>query len=201
MRTAIAMLAAALLLLSAGASFAQGDFAIYHCSLAADSVLKLEVSAEKEGQFKLWINTDPKGGISISQKQYPDFVQALKDAKLKYQEWTKKAKNHKVTDQTKKMALKAKGEGFFVYGSEWHFAYDINLRFGFIVRDYQGKLYHLMFVDTGALIASDNEFMKVDSKQIIFTSSKEIQQFINTIAIEKIEAFFKASQKEDLFKN
>src|SRR5438105_834239 len=81
---------------------AQDDFATYKYSFGIDTVLQIDLSTDKQGKFKLWINTGKDDvGFAISQRQHSGFLQALQEAKLKYEEWTKTAQANNVTKFSK----------------------------------------------------------------------------------------------------
>ena len=50
------------------------------------------------------------------------------------------------------------------------------------------------------LVASDNEFIKVDGFVIIFSNVNEIDNFLNKISLTNINNFINKPKEEDLFK-
>ncbi|NBV91055.1 MAG: hypothetical protein EBR91_02665, partial [Flavobacteriia bacterium] len=96
---------------------------------------------------------------------------------------------------------KSKVVGYFLYGNEWNFQFLVNLKFDFKILESKGEIKYLLLVKTGELQSSSNEFMKVDGFVLVFSSSKEIDDFTSIISTEKITAFLNKPKNEDLFKD
>ena len=141
-----------------------------------------------------------QGGILIRQKQHQDFLNALSDAKVKYIEWVKVAKENNVKELDKTMDITSKVGAYFKYGSDWEFQFLVNLRFDFKILESKGVLKYLLIVRTGELQSSSNRYMKVDGFVLVFTSASEIDNFTNLISVQKTEDFLKKPKPKDLFK-
>ena len=140
-----------------------------------------------------------KGGIMINEKQYQGFIDVIKDAKVKYEEWIKTAKENNVNQLDKQMPFKSRADAYFLYGTKWNFQFDFNLTYEFRIMENKGEIKYLMLVKTGELQSSSNQFMKVRGVTLVFTSIKEIDAFISLIAKDKIEEFINKPKKEALF--
>ena len=189
-------------------SSAQDKFTTYDRTYGDPETYDIEISTkEKNGDFKLYINawsldaTHKKGGIGITKKQYPDFINAINEAKVKYEEWVKTAKDNNVKELSKQMDIKCKVSGNFIYGKDWHFQFTVNPTFNFKIIEDESDLKYLLIFRTGELTSSSNQYMKVDGFALVFTSTAEIDAFTKAISIEAIDEFIKKPKEKDLFKN
>jgi len=184
---------------------AQEKFGTYDNSYA-NSTYDLKI-ANSKNKFSLYIHamslddTHKKGGILIEEINHPEFVKSLTDAKLKYQEWLKTAKENNVKELTKKMLIQSKADGFFLYGSEWNFQFSLDLSYEFKILELKGEIKNLLIIRTGELTSSSNKYMKVDGFVLVFSNLKEIDDFINKISAAKITEYLNKPKKEDLFKD
>lgn len=186
-------------------TFSQNKISSYYNSYFNENY-NIELSVEDTNQFELYINacsTDnliSKGGIIINEDQYDNFIEQLNNAKSKYIEWTKTAKSNNVTDIDKDMDFVSFSRGYFKCGSDWHFQYSVNLTYTFRIIKSKGILKHVLLIKTGKLQASDNEFMTADGFILVFSSIKEINNFLTKISMTRLNTYLKKPQKEDLFK-
>lgn len=185
---------------------AQEKFTTYDNTYAGKSY-EIQISAEEKDKFTLYIyamsldRMHDKGGISIEQKNHQDFLNALSEAKQKYEEWEKTAKENNVKELDKTMTIKSKAGGYFLYGSKWNFQFLVNLKFDFKILESKGETKYLLLIRTGELQSSSNQFMKVDGFVLVFSSSKEIDDFMTAISTEKITEFLNKPKKDALFKD
>jgi hypothetical protein len=148
-------------------SNAQEKFSTYDNTYSGKTY-EIQISAKETDKFSLYIDamsldrTHEKGGINIDQKKYPAFLEAITEAKLKYEEWVKTAKENDVKELSKTMKIKSKAGGYFLYGSKWNFQFLVNLKFDFKVIESNGEIKYLLLIRTGELQSSSNQFMKVD---------------------------------------
>jgi hypothetical protein len=77
----------------------------------------------------------------------------------------------------------------------------VNLKFDFKILESKGETRYLLLIRTGELQSSSNQFMKVDGFVLVFSSSKEIDDFIAAISTEKITEFLNKPKKDTLFKD
>jgi hypothetical protein len=165
----------------------------------------IQIDSKEKGKFTLWIDAwsydmvYDKGGIMINHRSYQNFVDALIQARFKYEEWVKTAKENNIKEVSKPMNIKSRADAYFLYGSKWNFQYDISTSFNFEVRENKGKLEYLLFVKTGGLQSSSNQYMKVSGFALVFTSSNEINNFLDLISEDKIVDFISKPKKEALF--
>lgn len=165
----------------------------------------IQIVSKEKGKFTLWIDAwsydrvHDKGGIMINHRNHQNFIDALIQARFKYDEWVKTAKENNINDVSKPMNIKSRADAYFMYGSKWNFQFDISTSFNFEVRDNNGKTEYLLFVKTGELQSSSNQFMKVNGFALVFKSSNEITNFVDLISEDKIVDFINKPKKEDLF--
>lgn len=187
-------------------SKAQDKFSSYDNTYEGKSY-EIQISSKEKDKYKLYINAmsldkiHTEGGVFIDQSKNQDFLNALAEAKLKYEEWIKTAKENNIKELDKTMTIKSKVGGYFLYGSDWNFQFLVNLKFDFKILESKGETKYLLLVRTGELQSSSNQFMKVDGFVLVFSSSKEIDDFMTIISPEKITEFLNKPKNEDLFKD
>jgi hypothetical protein len=185
---------------------AQDKFTSYDNSYIGKTY-EIQISADEKDKFSLYIEAmsfdklHGKGGITIDQKQQQEFINALVEAKLKYDEWLKTAKENNIKELDKSMTIKSKAGGYFLYGSKWNFQFLVNLKFDFKIIESNNEIKYLLLIRTGELQSSTNQFMKVDGFALVFSSSKEIDEFMNAISTDKIMKYVNQPKKDALFKD
>ena len=185
-------------------SQAQESFSSYENSYIGNSY-PIQIASKDKEKFTLYIDamsldaTHKTGGIMINEKKYQEFLDAINEAKVKYEEWIKTAKDNNIKELDKTMTLKSKVGGYFLYGSEWNFQFLVNLKFDFKILESKGEIKYLLLLRTGELQSSSNQFMEVRGVTLVFTSIKEIDTFVSLIAKDKIEEFINKPKKEALF--
>ena len=107
---------------------AQEKFSEYENSYIGET-FEIQLSAKQNENYTLYIDAmsldklHAKGGIRIEEKNHLEFVEALSQAKIKYNEWVATAKENGVKELDKTMTIKSKAGGYFLYGSEWNFQF------------------------------------------------------------------------------
>jgi hypothetical protein len=206
MKRSINVLTFVIFTLTISQSTAQEKFTSYDNTYVGKTY-EIKISSKEKDKFSLYIDAMPldklhkNGGIIIDQKQHQDFINALTTAKAKYEEWVKTAQENNVIDLDKTMNINSKSGGYFLYGSKWHFQFLVNLKFDFSILESQGETKYLLLIRTGELQSSSNQYMKVDSFVLVFTSAKEIEDFANAISINQITEFANKPKTEELFKD
>ena len=186
--------------------FAQEKFTTYD-NTYAKKTYDIQLSIKDNDKFTLYIdamsldNLHETGGFMIDNKKYQGFIDALNQAKIKYQEWVKTAKENNVTELDKEMKIRSKVSGFFLYGGDWHFQYLVNLTFDFKILESGGETNYLLIIRSGEMQSSSNQFMDVDGVVLVFSSDSEIEEFTNAISLEKINEFKNKPKSDDLFKD
>jgi uncharacterized protein (DUF1330 family) len=184
---------------------AQDKFTTYD-NAYAKKTYDIQISLKDNDKFTFYIdamsldNLHEKGGFMVDDKKYQGFIDALTEAKSKYQEWEQTAKSNNVKELDKEMPIKSKVAGYFLYGSDWHFQYIVNLTFDFKILESEGEIKYLLIVRSGKMQSSSNQFMDVDGVVLVFTSANEIQEFVDSISLNKINEFRNKPKSEDLFK-
>jgi len=162
----------------------------------------IQISSKDKDNFTLYIEAmsvdrlHNEGGIMLKDKYHQDFLNAIAEAKIKYEEWVKTAKENNVKEMSKSMTVRSKVGGYFLYG-DWNFQYAVNLTFDFKILESK----YLLIIRTGELQSSSNQFMKVDGFVLVFSSVNEIDSFTNEISTQKINEFINKPKSKDLFKD
>lgn len=144
--------------------------------------------------FTLWMNAMPTidsnetGGIIVNEEHYNEFIEALKLAKLKYEDAVKKAKEKSVTNLTKTIRIFNTVDAYFKQDKMYKQA-DVMLGYNFKVQEVDGKLDYLLFVNTGKLTAIMNTSVHSNGCSLVFSSAAEIDDFIGQLSTEKIDRF------------
>jgi hypothetical protein len=206
MKNFLKTLTVCLLILTTIKTQAQDKFSSYDNTYSGKTY-EIQLSVKEKDKFSLYIDAmsldeiADKGGITIDQKQHQDFLNALGEAKLKYEEWVKTAKENNVKELDKTMTIKSKAGGYFFYGSKWNFQFLVNLKFDFKILESKEEIKYLLIIRTGELQSSSNQFIKVDGFVLVFSSPKEIDEFTTAISAEKITEFVNKPKKNELFKD
>lgn len=206
MKKIITVLAICIFALTTFTSSAQEKLSSYDNTYSKKTYEILISSKEKE-KFTLYVDAmsldklHNDGGFMIDQKYHANFLSALQEASVKYEEWVKTAKENNVKDLDKTMTIKSKCASYFKYGSDWNFQFLVNLTFDFRVLESGGETKHLLIVRTGELQSSSNQFMKVDGFVLVFSSIDEINEFTAAISLDKISEFVNKPKSEELFKD
>lgn len=193
-----------LILLLCSISFSQVKLTTYESAIA-EKTYDIKISGDDNNNFTLWIyaySTDSfvdKCGLMIKKKNYQSFITALNEAKLKYIDWVKIAKDNNVTEMAKNMPIKCKVGAYFQYGNDWHHKYIVNLNFPFAIVESGGILWYTLGLRVGEIESSTNEYIDMDGLFIPISSADELEDFMNAISMKKINEFFKKPKIEDLF--
>ncbi len=185
-------------------SKAQEKFSSYENSYVG-KYYPIQIAFKDKEKFTLYIDAfsldaiHENGGININEKNYEGFIDALNNAKVKYGEWVKTAKDNNVNQLDKQMSIKSRADAYFLYGSKWNFQFDFNLTYDFRILDVKGETKYFLLVKTGELQSSSNQFMKVRGVTLIFESTKQIETFLSLISKDKIDQFINKPKKELLF--
>lgn len=204
MKNTFKVLCLVLVVLIGFSSQAQENFSSYENSYIG-KFYPIQIASKDKEKFTLYIDamsldaSHEKGGIMINEKQYQGFIDVINDAKVKYEEWIKTAKENNVNQLDKQMPFKSRADAYFLYGTKWNFQFDFNLTFDFRIMENKGEIKYLLLVKTGELQSSSNQFMKVRGVTLVFTSIKEIDTFISQINKEKIDLYVNKPKKEALF--
>ena len=163
----------------------------------------IEASAVKNGSFDFYIYTHPaemsqRIGFSLRSSSVENFKSYFDNIKTKFVEWSQTAKDNNVTGFDKDFDCERMPVYvFFNYGSKWHFCYK-NINPYFKVTD-SGEC--LIVIHVGKITASDNKYIDSEGFYMAFTSTNELDDFLNSLDVKKI--LQKDEEKEsinDLFK-
>lgn len=188
-------------------AYCQKDYDTYD-NTYLNKTFKIQISLDDNNQAGFYVNAFSfdsnahDGGFNLKAKRVDGFIENLKQAQLKYQDWLATAKANNVKSLSKEIKIKAQRlDGYFKYGKKWHFDFYVSPSFEFKIIESKGKVSHLLIVRTGKMEASDNKYIDSDGFALIFSSSDEITQFCNKFSNEKIAEFINKPKAEDLFKD
>lgn len=195
----------AVLAITCSNSYSQMKFATYD-NTYAEKTYDIRISTKEKNGFTLWIDAlsvdklNEFGGLMMNEKQYRSFISGLNEAKLKYEDWVKTAKENNVKELNKIMPIKSKIAGYFRYGNDWYYQDLVNLAFNFWIVESEGELKYFLIARTGELQSSSNQFIDVDGFVLVFSSTAEIEEFVNAISLREINDFYNKPKVDDLFK-
>lgn len=138
--------------------------------------------------------------LIIKSEQLEKFKSVIDSAKVTYINWSETAKENNVTELDKEISIdKITFEcGFFT--SDWHFDYSVQLTARFKILS-SGQ-YVLILENKYKLVSGSNKYIDSDGFFMVFTSSDEIDSFLNKLTLESVSSYYeKKSSKEDLFKD
>ncbi|EMS34623.1 hypothetical protein C943_03310 [Mariniradius saccharolyticus AK6] len=188
-------------------SQAQEKYATYFNSFL-EKDLEIEATFD-DPKMTLYINgyslerASERGGFMVSEKMHAGFLHDLKVARDKYVEWRNVAIENDVRDLRKDVELQPQRiNGYFNSGSKWYFDFSVVPTFRFLISEDEGKVTYRMFMMSGKLQASTNEYIDTDGFIIPFSTIEEFDEFIDLVTMEKIEEFKRQKKdKSSLFKN
>lgn len=159
---------------------------------------------KSSGKFTYYIdvfsrdNSVKSISLSIENNELDSFKKQLNAAKAKFVQWSNTAIANNVTELDKEMKdIKFKSSAAFLYGSKWKFCFSVRYKFRAKIID--GKM-HLIITNKEEMVASSNQFMDCKGFALIFSSSDEIDAFMNQLDESKVIAHFsKKGNTEDLF--
>lgn len=185
---------------------AQTLFASYNNTYIQKSY-DIEISLEENDEFFLYIyalsldDICDNGGFLIKDVKHEEFINALIEAKLKYQEWTEVAKTNNIKDFDKDMKINSEVSGYFSYFDEWHIQLHVFLTFNYRIYETNGNTKYILIIRTEKMQSSKNQYIDVDGFALVFTSADEIQEFVELISMDKINEFKNKPKADDLFKD
>lgn len=161
----------------------------------------IEASEIKNDKFSVYIgvtaeNSSTKAMIEVESDKLEDFKQALLQTRDKFVEWSKVAKENNVKDMSKEMEVTFPSISVCWLGSKWFFSFGEKLKPKFLILD-NGNFVVSFYKK---VTASSNEY--IDEKIYwVFSDSKEIDELISKLDVEKIKAKLQENVKAaDLFK-
>lgn len=174
-----------------------------------DKEYEIQVDFKENNEFTLYIdgvnasNIREKGGFLIDPKTYNGFIENLKIARDKYEEWSKVAIENGVKEFSKEVELKHQNVGGYFYGSKWFFDFNVRPSFTFkVIQSTSKGTQNIMLVDTNKLTSSSNQYIDSEGFILIFSTLVEFDEFLKLVSVEKIQEFKnKSANKDSLFKN
>jgi hypothetical protein len=125
-----------------------------------------------------------KGGLIIRPKHYKNFINALTEAKAKYEEWVNTAKDNKVEKLYETMSIESKGTGFWRKADTWRIDNKVKLKFDFQILELDEKITYRLIIKTDEYQCPYNQYIKSDGYAFILTSKENIDDFIENISKE-----------------
>ncbi len=135
--------------------------------------------------------------LVLEESNLSDFTNYLDSLKVTFTKWKKTAIDNKVQDLDKEISkLKPSFTSAFSYG-KWQFDFSTNLSSSFNIL--KGTI--SVRIESDALVASSNQYIKSNGFVFVFSSEEEFTQLKNALNLVKAKEFFDKKQKEaDLFK-
>lgn len=161
----------------------------------------VNVSQRENGEISFYIECAPKEGevlLNISAEEMEDFLKTINDIKSTYLKWKNTAIENNVTDLDKEIEIdNDRYTAAFDYGG-WNVDFSVPLNARFKILDGE---YLIIIENKNKLTSSDNQYIDSDGFFLVFNSTEEIDNFINSLSIENAKAYFsKKGSKKDLFK-
>jgi len=184
---------------------AQDKISEYDLSIYKDKVFEVQaVEPEASGEFSFYIDVPPAKdtravSLIVDRKKLQDFINNMETAKALYSEWKAAAIANGVQDVSKEIKTeKLKLKAAFIYGSGWHFDFNVTPMWEF--RVLEGKQY-LIVSNRNKLLASDNRYIDSNGFLLIFSDETEIDNFLSKLSENSvIEYFASKKSQEDIFK-
>jgi len=182
--------------------FGQEKYATYD-NVHIGKKYEIKISRKSDRVYTMYIemlsldNLSNNGGIMLDRQQHGNLILTLEEAKIKYQEWSKTAKENSITEMSKRMTYRTKAAAYWYYGSEWQFQFLIEITFNFSIIDNK----YMLLVSTGKLTSSDNNYITHDGFVFTFTSAEQVDDFISVIDMTKLEQYLQKPSNSDLFKD
>lgn len=173
-------------------SSAQQPFSTYRSSFV-NADYDIMISERNNGIFTLWIsaisldNPSMPGGFVVREKDYFKFVDALGLAKKHYEDLVDQAKKNNITEQYKSLRVFANTDAFF-YKEQWNYQYDLSLNFEFFADTVGQKNRYFLVLNSRALSSNIIPVQKSAGFNLVFSSVSEIDDFLNKISYDKVNA-------------
>lgn len=180
--------------------YGQDNYSSYKSSYL-EKEYNILVSSKEENKYSIYImatsfdNLYKEVGFYMKEKELNVFRNKLIDAKNKYNEWVKTAKENNVTDLDKEMKIEYDVDGFFSTSAGWKFDEYVNISFHFKILE--GK--YMLLIRSDKLVDMNNQFIDHDGFIVVFSNEAEIDSFLNKISEDKIIEFINKPKKTDLF--
>lgn len=179
--------------------FAQEEIGTYHSSYFDKDLEVLAVSPEEKNSIYISVcgeHSIDDVVINVEGYAIEEFRSALSQAKSKFAEWAKIAKDNNVKDMTKDMDITFPKVTIAWHSSKWWFSFRQSLKPRFIVTS-EGKC---AFVIAGKAVSSSNEY--IDQRYYFALSDvRDFDELLNVTSKEYIASKFTKKQNvEDLFK-
>lgn len=135
-----------------------------------------------------------RGGIAMDYVDHLVFLRLVSDAKTKYNNWVKTAKQNGVKDLEKPMDISCYNKTYFGSESGWYFQLMTEFIFHFKIID--GN--YLLIIKSGSIQDYENPYITHDGLAIAFSSSAEIDNFLNNLSLQKV---FQFRRQQELFRD
>lgn len=190
MKKIISLLLGALFIISVQAQVSVSE---YTNSLGQS--FKVDLLLKKDKPYRVTIECKTKTGegeIWLKLSEVSKFRKSLSELKSKFEEWDKVAKDKGVTDASKDMPVKFPRVEF-VWGLSTKFFADDTFKPRWVIKSPVEMVLCMAFVK-----AWNNEFAK-ESFSIDFYSIQDVQNLIDALSQEKIDAAVKSLENSNLF--
>ena len=182
--------------------YCQPKYTSYKSSFFKNKEYNIKLSYENEKIYTMYIDLQSmensiEGGMVITSEVHQYFLDSLAKVKSKFVEWVEVAKKNNVTEVSKQMEVDFRAPASYFYMNEKKF-YHLGSNLVFLFTVVEGK--PNLTIWTQNLISSENKYFTNKGFLLVFTSEKEISDFLNIISIQKVKDFIKKPKTSDLFK-
>lgn len=180
---------------------AQKKFETYYSSLSKE-VYEIKINVTSPKKYDLYIDMYSfdkifkSGGIILSENELNAFIDNLRNAQVKYNEWVKISLENELKEADRIMNFYSKS-GTYFSADGWRFSFNQSLHFTYKIL----KEKHYLLVKTGKITDSANKYITHDGFIFSFQSSEEIDKFIELFSDDKIAKFVNKPTEKDLFKD
>lgn len=189
-----------LIILFSTSAFAEKIVANYHSDYW-DKDFDIEASEIENGKFSVYIqvpakNDNTRAMLSFESSDIELLKMTLTQIKEKFAEWSKIAHDNHVTEMSKDMDFKLPPSTICWHGSKWFFSFRHKLQPKFSILDSGNHV--VSFVRKAT--SSSNKYID-ETIYWVFSSPKEIDEFISILNMDKIKEQLLSKEKaDDLFK-
>ena len=154
----------------------------------------------KKGTTDFDIECPPMGdypaGFTLKEKNVESFCESLTELKIKYEEWSKLAKERGLTEYDKPFDIKFKSvTGFFQLGEDWYVQIALPLNAYFLINN--GDC--LALIPSLTLKSSTNRYITSPGFNLSFASGKDIDNLIVALRVA-VQNSQQKTATDELFK-
>lgn len=134
-----------------------------------------------------------EGGLVLTHKTLPGFLEALDSAMEYYSKWVVPAKARKGSKKNVQYFQEEKIIGFFDEKKKTRIDFPLRVKYQYRVLKHKDDLIYVLDIATGKIRAQHGNQYTVQSFSMLFLSAQEIHDFKELITIDKVKAFIVGS--------